>query len=254
MSEEWDYNRLLKRCIIDVRDKWHDLKLIFQQLNELTCGELEIRSYRILLLDEIKEITSFIISSSIDSIVLIIPFSSVIYNETFMRSLSECIENDFRLRVTFYGVIKEVDIAVLKEYQLKYTALSLNLSFVNTLITGCDSCGQITIDNLYTMTIQQYMENKKYNGCLNRQISIDENGYIKNCPSMQKHWGHILDIKLQKVYDNPEFRFYWNLNNDQIEICNQCEFRRICLGCRAYLSDPQNIYSKPKKCTYNPLK
>lgn len=32
-----------------------------------------------------------------------------------------------------------------------------------------------------------------------------------------------------------------------------CEFRYICIDCRAYLVAPENIYSKPQKCGYDPF-
>jgi hypothetical protein len=40
---------------------------------------------------------------------------------------------------------------------------------------------------------------------------------------------------------------------ENIALCKDCEFRYMCTDCRAYIKDPNNIYSQPAKCTYNPF-
>jgi len=50
----------------------------------------------------------------------------------------------------------------------------------------------------------------------------------------------------------PLCQKYEKLSKDQIDICKECEFRYICTDCRAYIEDPENIYSKPLKCGYDP--
>ena len=48
------------------------------------------------------------------------------------------------------------------------------------------------------------------------------------------------------------FKDKWRITKDQIEICKDCEFRYVCSDCRAYVENPEDIYSKPLKCGYNP--
>lgn len=64
--------------------------------------------------------------------------------------------------------------------------------------------------------------------------------------------GNIKDTTLQEALDHPDFRKYWNITKDQIAVCKDCEFRYICTDCRAYIENPEDIYSKPLKCGYNP--
>ena len=42
------------------------------------------------------------------------------------------------------------------------------------------------------------------------------------------------------------------IQKDQIAVCKDCEFRYICTDCRAYKEDPEDDYSKPLKCGYDP--
>lgn len=66
----------------------------------------------------------------------------------------------------------------------------------------------------------------------------------------------VLDTLLVKEGDTVHLLFINQLVkfsiNDQIHICKDCEFRHICTDCRAYIEDPDDIYSKPLKCGYNP--
>ena len=90
-----------------------------------------------------------------------------------------------------------------------------------------------------------------FNGCLNRKISIDETGKVKNCPSMTKEFGHINDTSLTTIAHDKDFQKPWNINKDSIDTCKDCEYRYICTDCRAYTTDG-GLHSKPAKCQYDP--
>jgi SPASM domain peptide maturase of grasp-with-spasm system len=97
-----------------------------------------------------------------------------------------------------------------------------------------------------------FTESQNYNTCLNRKISIDLDGEIKNCPSMRESFGNIENTPLQQALNKTGFKKYWNIDKDKITVCKDCEFRHICTDCRAYIENPEDIYSKPLKCGYNP--
>ena len=67
---------------------------------------------------------------------------------------------------------------------------------------------------------------------------------------------HLLFFDLK----NNKCQFLKNLNttyNLTHSIADQraykdCKFRYICTDCRAYLANPNDMYSKPLKCNYNP--
>jgi hypothetical protein len=69
---------------------------------------------------------------------------------------------------------------------------------------------------------------------------------------MEHHYGHISNTKLEDVIALPEFQKWWHIKKDDIDVCKDCEFRHMCTDCRAFIKDPENIYSQPSKCTYNP--
>lgn len=113
------------------------------------------------------------------------------------------------------------------------------------------SCGKV-LPAYFSKNLLSVSEALEYNSCLNRKISIDEVGDIKNCPSMKESYGNIKDTTLAEAIEKPGFKKYWDINKDKIHVCKDCEFRYICTDCRAYVEDPEDILSKPLKCGYNP--
>jgi SPASM domain peptide maturase of grasp-with-spasm system len=112
-------------------------------------------------------------------------------------------------------------------------------------------CGVID-PSLFAINIKTFTESLHFNSCLNRKVSVDKKGYIKNCPSLSNHYGHVDETNLADITKTDDFKKLWNIKKDQISICKDCEFRHICTDCRAYRDNPDDIKSKPLKCGYNP--
>jgi len=123
--------------------------------------------------------------------------------------------------------------------------------FIENQLKNEQCCGVIN-SNYFTINTKLFTESLKYNSCLNKKISIDKDGQIKNCPSMKQSFGNISDTTLEECLNLKDFKKYWDINKDQIEVCKDCEFRYICTDCRAYKENPDNDYSKPLKCGYDP--
>lgn len=130
------------------------------------------------------------------------------------------------------------------------------LIFSNTSVSSGKSCGVVCC-GYFVSNIKTFTESLHHNSCLHKKISIDSEGNIKNCPSMQQSFGNIQDTTLEKAIAHPDFKKYWKLTKDEIEVCKDCEFRYICTDCRAYTERTQTNaegldISKPLKCGYNP--
>jgi SPASM domain peptide maturase of grasp-with-spasm system len=128
-----------------------------------------------------------------------------------------------------------------------------NFIFLKQRNIDCNSCGKID-HNYFTVNSAFYRESLAFNSCLNKKISLDENGNIKNCPSMSAGYGSIKEVKLIDVIENKSFNRFWNITKRDIKTCKVCEFRDICSDCRVFLEDENDILSKPLKCNYNPYK
>ena len=129
------------------------------------------------------------------------------------------------------------------------------LNIINTTqkINSCEACG--VIDKKYFVLEQSsFIESLSFNSCLNEKVSVDENGFIKNCPSMKKDFGNIKNkYNFNEIVEDKNFKEYWRISKDKIKECKVCEYRHICQDCRAYTQNSSIKTAKPLKCNYNPI-
>ena len=243
MSMEWDAPHHIINSIIECEqyDKDRILNLIYQ-LEELLCPNIQLNFYSALTTVEIDEVMSYWNVSKIKSIEFLIPFHEKL-NESDWETL---FEKYSRLsRVIIYNSPENI-------YFIANKGNGSTVSFVKQSVDST-SCGQINKD-YFTLSPFFFFESQQYNTCLNRKICVDKEGYIKNCPSMQKSFGNIANTSLEEALSHPDFKIYWNIHKDQIEVCKDCEYRHFCSDCRCFIADPNNMYSKPARCKYNPYK
>lgn len=130
-------------------------------------------------------------------------------------------------------------------------ALFSKIFFYRYCIKDETNCGNIC-PQYFNTNIDLFTESMQFNTCLNRKVSVDRMGLIKNCPSMTKDFGHISINALSEAIHKDSFRTHWKIKKDDITVCKDCEFRHMCTDCRTYLFEPENILSKPLKCGYDP--
>lgn len=154
-----------------------------------------------------------------------------------------------------YNIITQIDIYNYTEKNVD--KMSSDKIFLHKKkIHNCKSCGEIA-ENMSTINLRIVSESHHHNSCLHKKIAIDAEGNIRNCPSMSQSFGNIKDTTLEEALQQSDFKKYWNLTKDQIEVCKDCEFRYICTDCRAY-TERSHINkegldtSKPLKCGYSP--
>jgi len=233
---DFEYPSIISNSIIDINFDLDYNKFILE-LDELGCKSIQIRSfYSEYHLDFFSNILSLISDSNILDIELII-------NEIN-------IEED--VIINFYN--NNPKISKLFFYNSQRSSLSNKsfqnqIIFTNKIINNETHCGEINMKN-FSVNYDMYFESKNYNSCLNKKISVDTNGNIKNCPSTNITYGQLKSSSLHEIINNTDFQLLWKIKKDEIIVCKECEFRYICLDCRAYTTD--GLYSKPLKCKYNP--
>ncbi|CAM1364307.1 grasp-with-spasm system SPASM domain peptide maturase [Tenacibaculum xiamenense] len=244
LNLKWNTPRLITNAIIDVNDtSSHNFNRIFNQLEKVTCKHLQIRFFCNVSLTQLEKIN--ILLKKIESCVISVDFILPNSNSFKIESINQLILDYPRITSFFiYNADKDLNIKPVRN--------SLN-SFIFTKENINDhlSCGVIN-SNYFSINVKNFTESIKHNSCLNKKISIDVNGDIKNCPSMPQSFGNIKNTTLQEALDHRDFKKYWNLTKDVIDVCKDCEFRYVCTDCRAYKENPEDDYSKPLKCGYSP--
>jgi len=242
---EWKFSSHLTNLLIDI-NSYENISLLNSKILECSeiflCEFIQIRIYELKdyqnILNLLKNLLKNTDNSIIRSIEVYLPFSE----QYSMLGLESFVSSNFRItRLIIHSSPKN----------LKLYENTKKIFMKHNIISGHHLCGDISYKN-FEVNVPLFTEAQQHNTCLNRKISIDVNGEIKNCPSMAKSYGNIKDTTLAEAIEKPGFKDLWFINKDKIHVCKDCEFRYICTDCRAYIENPADIYSKPLKCGYNP--
>lgn len=160
-------------------------------------------------------------------------------------------ENHIITRIVVHSAPSTRRKALFAEHELIDGIGQKEIEFFARVVPSCEACGHITAKDLKAPTVDHFMETSTFNGCLNRKISIDVRGDIRNCPSIRKDFGNITSMRLADVVRQAEFRRVWSIAKDSIDVCKDCELRYACTDCRAYTVD-DNPLGKPSRCVYDP--
>jgi SPASM domain peptide maturase of grasp-with-spasm system len=239
---QWKRPELVTNAIMDFdRDSDYDYKKVLIDLEDIFCKSLQLRFFHIVDSSVIEDILNFTNRSKLRSIELIVKYDDTFSAEQNLKSLTE---NFPRVRY-----IVNHSSPYEKSSFCEFTKTIIN--YTTQEIDSASHCGEIS-PYYFSTNIETFTEAQKFNTCLNKKISVDVNGDIKNCPSMNTSFGNVRDTSLHEALVAKDFKSLWEINKDQIEICKDCEFRYICTDCRAFITKPDDRYSKPSKCTYDP--
>ncbi|MEI7597122.1 MAG: grasp-with-spasm system SPASM domain peptide maturase [Bacteroidota bacterium] len=239
VDTKWDNCSHITNAILDVGlELKYDLHHAISQLIKINCKHIIIRFYYKVDISYIDNMLEGTLNSIIESIELFIVFSN------------DLKKSDIKRLVSKNKRIKRITISASKKSS-NYSSSYANIVYTTKKIDSPSCCGVIDPSS-FTMNKKLFLENFNFNSCLNRKLSIDSNGNIKNCPALQFDYGNINNFDIAEIINKREFQELWHINKDKIETCKDCEFRYVCVDCRAIIENPSNIYSKPKNCKYDP--
>jgi SPASM domain peptide maturase of grasp-with-spasm system len=237
LSFDWDEKCLVSNAIVDYNrySNFPWLK-IFADLQDLGCEHVQIRNFENSSLSLLSQILSESNIFSFASLSLIVKYNSQI------------IEN-VEMLVNKYSAICEIIIFSAPKDK-KLIINTCTISYITESLSKFH-CGNIS-KNYFSINIDTFTEAQNHNTCLNRKIGIDEEGNIKNCPSMTTVYGNIHSDSILSIVQDLSFQKLWNIHKGVVHKCKDCEFRFICTDCRAYRENPNDLNSAPLKCGYNP--
>lgn len=244
LNKEWLFPAHISHCILDTATGRLDYftESFVEQLSKLCCNFVQLRFFGIPPIEHLENILRLITGSQIKSVEILMPWNTAYESGcTYGKWI-----NDYK-KISSLVCWGAPSTCVVKE-----GARAMGyLLYTSEQINAATHCGIID-QGMFSTNITTYTESLNFNSCLNRKISIDIQGDVKNCPSMKESYGNIGDTTLVEAIGKPGFKKYWNITKDQVSICKDCEFRHVCTDCRAYLEDPGDVYSKPLKCGYDP--
>lgn len=220
------------------------LDRIKSSINSLGVKHLVIYCTKELSLEEYQYIDSKFKGSVLEGIEIYAPFHNDLDKE-FFQTLNQTTTRIYNF--VFYNC---PNIPFKTREIFRFT---INFNHENLKISAC---GKIDL-KYFNTNLPKVLEAINHNSCLHKKMGIDINGNIKNCPLMPEKFGNIHQSSLEEILIKSDFKKYWNLTKDKIEICKDCEFRYICTDCRAFTQrthkNKENLdISKPLKCGYDP--
>lgn len=217
----------------------YKLKFISDQLSALQCMAIELRFFDPISYDVLVNSVNSFKDSTIRSVFLTLNYTSWMNDSLMIETLNS---TDKLYRIVIFGANENT----IHKYTNVKMLIKRTEYFANEM-----QCGYIS-PYYFNTSLEFVKESLTFNNCLNKKIAIDKNGLIKNCPAMNTNYGNIEDILLDDVVKRNDFRFIWSLSKGKVVVCKDCEYRYVCQDCRAILSNPLDIFSKPKYCSYDP--
>jgi SPASM domain peptide maturase of grasp-with-spasm system len=232
----------ITNAIIDIdASSAHPYEKIFEELNQLGCRHIQLRAYGKIDIPALTRSLACTKQYFIKSLHCILQY----HEDSSKAALLELFNAYPFIGFDFHSVPESKKAALEKEYE------QYPFTFHTTAISDHTHCGKISMA-YFTPNVPHFLEAQQFNTCLNRKISVDCEGYIRNCPSMPQHYGHISSHSLAEAAALDAFQQLWQVKKDQVKVCSDCEFRYICTDCRAFVQDASDPFSKPAKCNYNP--
>jgi SPASM domain peptide maturase of grasp-with-spasm system len=240
MDLNWDKPSSITNSIIEINKsknykEW--LQIALKELENLGCECIEFRIMSNLKVDEVKSLLNHFNESRFTDIRLV---------------FSHYLDLDFKSLINSYIRVSKI-LIFNSPKTFTENVIGIPIIYLDEDYDSHKSCGNIDQDRML-VDLSLFTESIKFNNCLNRKISINSDGEILNCPSLlNNRYGNIKETSLTSVVLKPEFQRLWNIKKDDIIVCSTCEFRYMCIDCRAFVDDPADEFSKPLKCGYNPL-
>ncbi|HYC83740.1 MAG TPA: grasp-with-spasm system SPASM domain peptide maturase [Chryseosolibacter sp.] len=238
LSLEWDHPAAITNAIIDVgRRSNHNYEQIALALDGVGCVAVQFRFFDFIGPATLESVLKVYNGTRVISLELIVK-----YDPALVSQLPTLIYEYRRVRsVTIHGSPDE--------QRIKDERTGVELIYITAEIDSSAHCGQVSSDH-FVSNIGFFTESQRFNTCLNRKISLDVAGNIKNCPSMTTTFGKLTDTDLKDVVRQADFKKVWTVTKEMIDVCKVCEFRHACTDCRAFVGD--NPLGKPVKCGYDP--
>lgn len=241
---EWMSSKSIESGIIDIDHSTDHVFLSLEKLANICATNIQLRFFSKIDNQKLQDIALYISKYDFYSSEIIIQYTEYLSVE-FLKSLfGQC--NSLYVIIIAGAPFNETI-----EYGREDVKI-MHICYTTQVINNERVCGIINEKSFIIPSISKYCERLSCNSCLSRKISVDRNGLVRNCPSMPNNFGHIANAILSEIVITDEFLKYTMISKDTIDVCSDCEYRFLCVDCRAYTIDGVSLTSKPLKCTYDP--
>ncbi|WP_237274249.1 grasp-with-spasm system SPASM domain peptide maturase [Tenacibaculum ovolyticum] len=238
----WDYPSKISNCILEIESSFLiNLESLIKDLNNLKCKHIHL-FYKTSLndLNELKKVVEIINHLPFKSVKISLPYTEEKNN---LNELTNICEDNINIsEIIFYNSPYEKN--VIPNISTKFTYIKDN---------KYNSAKKHLKD--FHVNMNLFMESQKHNTFFNRKLIISSLGFITNSIENKRDQWDFKNESLLKVTSSNKFRENWFVNKDSIKICQDCEFRYMCVDSRTPLKlEKENKWYFNTKCSYDPYK
>jgi len=133
------------------------------------------------------------------------------------------------------------------------------ISIINHPLISLDHSSEILISNALSPypkivpNFNLFCESVKNNPYFNGKLYIGSCGEIKMAENTSQIYGYLKDRDIGlKIKNSIDFRKFWNISKDSIDICKDCEFRYMCIDNRYPRQRKDKSLYFVEECRFNP--
>lgn len=242
LNLEWDYPAIISNGIIDIDEtSTYNIINVLQELENLGCKHIQIRSYCNNTLDFYSNILTSFSNSQYLSFEIVTPYYELEHDivRTFIN------EHKRIKAIVFHSAFLN------KIINEKSSPSMGNIAYTLQQIKSPKDCHN-NGKAYFNVSIPVFTEAQCHHTYYNRKVSIDVNGNIKNCSSHEKKFGNIKTDKIKDVILDTNFQKLWFVTKDKTQVCKDCEFRFMCVDSRLPIEKDKNNWFCETECNYNP--
>lgn len=209
--------------------------IFLKELSKNRCKAVDLRFYSYKSIKKVSKVVALVVRSEIDIV------------NVYINIPSDKLEHDVSVLVK----IPSIDAIYCFTKDCKGLGSRFKGVYLVEGSLSVNSCGVVNPSSFKT-DIKSFYANSRFNECLKGKVGLDARGNVKNCPSQKKDFGKFGSTGFKALLASDAFNEMQRIVKDQVQVCKDCVYRYCCTDCRVFLSDPENMFSKPLKCGYDP--
>lgn len=240
----WDSPLKVNNAILEIGKNYnYNFSSAIKELSSLGCACIQIRidnSNINQILPEIVNVTRF---SRIKAVEILLP------ETVFEDSLTQYLE-DIENRISYilvHSIRDEVHTKIQYENSKYYK--DKKIAFTSKIVDK--STTDVIAKEKFITNVEFFSEAQEYNIALNRKVCINNNGDFKNFLAHNNTYGNFKNRNITTLIGDSEFTRKWFVNNDNIDICRDCQFRYICFD-NSDVEFNGTSWSKINQCRFDP--
>lgn len=254
LNLHWDTSSTISNAILDVDSdmEWTRIEKTFAELEDCLCQNIEIRSHKCTMAF-VKKILDYVETSIFHSISFVLRYDMT----HTMDALKPLLDNKRINILCIYNCQKKL----MEQYNVNESETENNTSKLRLSTKPLETNPNKHINGFFAINMPMFTEAQNHNVYYNRKVYITASGEIYNAPEYKKSFGNIKDksfTSLKEIVQQEEFQKYWFVSKDKIKVCQDCEYRYMCIDNRlpkqdaGQNSEQEETWAFDTDCVYNP--